>query len=48
MLRAKYTDCAGRALTAAGIEASFDMLMRLEDLDSVRELTALIQESSCV
>jgi 2-methylcitrate dehydratase PrpD len=46
MLRAKYADCAGRALTAAGIDVSFDMLMRLEDLPRVRDLTALIQDAS--
>lgn len=46
MLHAKYTDCAGHALTAAGIEASFDMLMRLEELHDIRGLTGLIEQSS--
>lgn len=46
MLRAKYADCAGHALTATGIDTSFDMLMRLEELDSIVELTATIEGAS--
>ncbi len=46
MLRAKYADCAGHALTGAGIDASFDMLMRLETLARIRDLTALIEKTS--
>lgn len=48
MLWAKYTDCAGHALTPSGIETSFDMLMRLEELDSITELTAAIEAASRV
>jgi hypothetical protein len=46
MLRAKYTDCASHALTPAGIEASFDMLMRLEELGSIAELTGTIEAAT--
>lgn len=48
MLEAKFADCASRALTPAGTEAVFDMLMRLESLGSMRALTAAIEASTII
>lgn len=41
-LVAKYRDCAARVLTAEQVEASLRLLSALDELGSVRELTAVI------
>jgi 2-methylcitrate dehydratase PrpD len=46
MLRAKFTDCAARAIGEAASGQAFDMLMDLEHLASVRELTSVIEAAS--
>lgn len=48
MLRAKYADCAAHSLTPAGIETSFDMLMRLEEIGDIAELTGAIEAATRV
>jgi len=41
-LRAKYRDCAGRALTAAGVEQSLELLAGLETLEQVSTLAGTL------
>ena len=46
MLAAKFLDCAAATLTEAGAAQVFEMLMRLDQLDSVTELTAAIEAAT--
>ncbi len=46
MLRAKFSDCAGHSLSPAGVEIVFDMLMELERLPAIAELTAAIETAT--
>jgi 2-methylcitrate dehydratase PrpD len=41
-LRAKYRDCAGRALSAAGVDRSLELLTGLETLERVATLTDVL------
>jgi 2-methylcitrate dehydratase PrpD len=43
MLATKFMDCAGRSVTRQGAQTVFDMLMALETLPSMRDLTAEIK-----
>lgn len=46
MLAAKFLDCAATTLTEAGAAQVFKMLMQLDQLDSVTELTAAIEAAT--
>lgn len=46
MLRAKFTDCAGHALTRAGVDEVFDMLAALEDMPAMTALTTVIEAAT--
>lgn len=46
MLAAKFFDCAATPLTETGAAQVFDMLMQLDRLDSVTELTAAIESAT--
>jgi 2-methylcitrate dehydratase PrpD len=41
-LRAKYRDCAGRALSAAGVDRSLELLAGLDSLERVATLTDVL------
>ncbi|MFV0491222.1 MAG: MmgE/PrpD family protein [Pseudorhodobacter sp.] len=46
MLRAKFLDCAARSLTAQGASEVFAMLMQLERLASISDLTSAISAAT--
>lgn len=46
MLREKFLDCAGHAIDADGAAEVFDMLMRLDRLPTIRDLTARIEAAA--
>jgi len=46
MLAAKFADCARHSLKRTGIETIFDLLMQLDDLPSMTDLTAAIEEAT--
>jgi 2-methylcitrate dehydratase PrpD len=41
-LAAKYRDCAGRVLSPEGIEGSLELLLGLEQIESMCSLTSLL------
>ncbi|MBP1845623.1 2-methylcitrate dehydratase PrpD [Rhizobium petrolearium] len=46
MLEAKFTDCARRSLTVAGTAGVFDMIMRIDALPGVANLTDAIEAAT--
>ena len=46
MLEAKFLDCASRSLNAEGAAEVFALLMRLDRLDSIHDLTSAISSAT--